>query len=95
MPWPRPTLTQLRQRIRAKINSLLPQASALLRFSNMYIIGEVQAGEEHELYGYLDFIAREAVPFTATDEYLVAWAALVGIVREPATPAAGNFAFGC
>jgi uncharacterized phage protein gp47/JayE len=41
------------------------------------------------VYGYIDYISREAVPFTATDEFLEAWAALIGILRKDSTPASG------
>ena len=34
-------------------------------------------------YGYLDYIALQCTPFTATDEYLEAWAALKGVFRKP------------
>jgi uncharacterized phage protein gp47/JayE len=49
----------------------------------------VLAGQHHEQYGYLDWIARQAVPFTATGENLQGWAALRGVTPVPATT--GNF----
>jgi uncharacterized phage protein gp47/JayE len=51
------------------------------------------AGLAYSLYGYLDWIALEAVPFTSTDEFLEAWAALVGILRKDATAAIGTAEF--
>jgi uncharacterized phage protein gp47/JayE len=93
MPFPRPTLSALRARIAAFINSAIPAGAALLRYSNMGIIGDVVAGSESELYGYLDWIALQSVPFTATGEYLEAWAALKGVTRKQATPAIGSALF--
>jgi uncharacterized phage protein gp47/JayE len=93
MPFPRPTLSALRARIAAFINSAIPAGAALLRYSNMGIIGDVVAGSESELYGYLDWIALQSVPFTATGEYLEAWAALKGVTRKQATAAIGSALF--
>ncbi|EHM03451.1 baseplate J-like protein [Acetobacteraceae bacterium AT-5844] len=91
MPYQRPTL-----------RSLFSQASAdmaestgnfvLLRTSPLRIIAKVLAGLVDGLYGYLDWIARMAVPVTARDEFLRAWAALVGIFQKEATTAAGSVA---
>lgn len=87
MPYNRPTLTELRQRNQAFIQSELKNIGALLRFSNMGILGDADAGMAYLHYGYLDWIAKQAVPYTATDEYLAAWAALKSITQKPATAA--------
>lgn len=90
MPYPRPTLTELRNRVAADITSGLPGADGLLRFSNLQILGRAVAGLAHEEYGYTDYIAKQAVPFTATDEYLEGWAALKNVFREGANAAVGT-----
>lgn len=90
MPFARPTLTELRAQVASNIESRIPGIDALLRFSNLRILGEVLAGLVYGLFGYLDWIARQAVPFTATDEFLEGWAALKGVTRKPATPAGGS-----
>lgn len=56
----------------------------------MGVLADVDAGMAHLHYGYLDYIALQATPATATDEYLAAWAALKGIYRKPATAAQGK-----
>ena len=92
MPFPRPTLTALRTQAMQDITaSDLPNADGFLRRSALRILAWVQAGLAYLHYGYLDWIAREGVPFTATDEYLEAWASLAptGILREAPTPATG------
>jgi uncharacterized phage protein gp47/JayE len=87
MPYPRPTLTQLQAQVASDIQSSLPGSDPLLRFSNLGIIATALANLANAHYGYLDWIAKQSVPFTATDEYLYAWAALKGITPEPAVVA--------
>lgn len=94
MPFARLTLTELRQQAMNDITaSDLPGADGLLRRSVLRVLAWVQAGMAHLHYGYLDWIARMAVPFTAKDEFLVAWSNLVGIFRKAATQATGDVAF--
>lgn len=65
----------------------------MLRFSNLNITGVAQASLASLHYGYLDWIAKQAVPFTATDEYLEGWAALKGIFRQAPVSASGTVTF--
>lgn len=85
MPFPRPTLTELRSQVAADINAGLKTVDGLLRFSNLGVLGTATAGLAHLHYAYLDWIAKQAVPYTATGEYLEAWAALKKIYRKAAT----------
>lgn len=87
MPFSRPQLSDLQSQVAQDIASALPGADALLRFSNLGIVGNVQASLSHLHYGYLDWISKQAVPYTATGEFLEAWAALKGVIRKPATQA--------
>lgn len=93
MPFSRPTLTELRNMVAQDIEAQLPGSDALLRFSNLRITGDAQANLAHLHYGYLDYIALQSVPFTATDEYLEAWAALKRVYRKPAAQATGSVTF--
>ena len=45
------------------------------------------------LYGYLDWIARQSNPLTATGEALAGWAALKNVYAEAAQPAIGTATF--
>lgn len=95
MPFTRPTLTELRERILADIASRLPSSggspTTLLRRSLAGVLGTAEAGAVHSLYGYLVFIARQALPDTAEGEYLLRWAAIfLSTGRKAATYAAGN-----
>ncbi|WP_245763093.1 baseplate J/gp47 family protein [Paraburkholderia diazotrophica] len=69
----------------ADISSALQGADALLRFAVLTIVGKVQAAMCNLQFGYLDWIARMSVPFTAEDEYLEGWAALKDVYRKAAT----------
>ena len=93
MPFTRPTLGQLRRQAASDINAALPGVDALLRYSNLGIMGDVLAAMAAGHYGYLDWIALNAVPFTATGEYLEGWAALKGVTRKPASAAIGSAVF--
>lgn len=93
MPFLRPTLTDLRTQVTQDITAALPGTDPLLRFSNLNILATSQAGLANLHYGYLDWIAKQAVPFTATDEFLEGWAALIGITRIAATSASGTVTF--
>ena len=53
----------------------VPGLDGLLRNAVLRVLAMVMAGLAYGVYGFIDWISREAVPFTATDEYLEAWAA--------------------
>ena len=93
MPFGRPTLSQIRAETGADISSSVPGSDGLLRFTNLGVLGDLIAKARHALYGYLDWIARQSVPFTATDEYLEGWAALKQVLRKPAATASGSAIF--
>ncbi|HBC1012519.1 TPA: baseplate J/gp47 family protein [Escherichia coli] len=87
MPFKRPGLTELRERSRSDVVSQLEETGALLRFSVLRILADVVAGMTHLHYGYLDWIALQCTPATATDEYLAAWGAMKGVIRKAAVAA--------
>jgi uncharacterized phage protein gp47/JayE len=93
MPYARKTLSQLRAEVAQDITSALPGSDALLRFSNLKIVADAQANLANLHYGYLDWIAKQSNPFTATDEFLEAWAALKDVFRKSATSASGYITF--
>ncbi|GBR06437.1 baseplate J/gp47 family protein [Asaia siamensis] len=94
MPYQRPTLDDLRQQARQDIlNGGIPGVTALLRYSVLNVLATVMAGLSWLHYGYLDWIARQAVPWTATDEYLEAWGAFKNIFRKAASSATGQVTF--
>ncbi|GBR03111.1 baseplate J/gp47 family protein [Gluconobacter cerinus] len=94
MPYARPTLTELKQQALQDVqNGGIPGVTRLLRFSVLYVLAMVLAGLSHLHYGFLDWISKQAVPWTATGEYLEAWGALKGVVRKAATSGSGALSF--
>jgi uncharacterized phage protein gp47/JayE len=94
MPFARPTLTALRnQAIEDITTSGVPGLNGLLRNAVLPVLAWVMAGFTYSLYGFLDWIALQGVPFTATDEYLYAWGALIGVFPKDSTPAIGQAQF--
>jgi uncharacterized phage protein gp47/JayE len=94
MPFARPTLTGLHnQAVQDITTSGVPGLDGLLRNAVLRVLAWVMSGLAYSVYGYLDWIALQSVPFTATDEYLYAWAALIGIYQKDSTPATGSAQF--
>jgi uncharacterized phage protein gp47/JayE len=93
MPFARPKLSDLKNQVARDIDAALPATDALLRFSNLGATGNAQANLSHLHYGYLDWIAKMAVPYTAEDEFLEAWAGLKGVTRKAAARATGSATF--
>lgn len=91
MPFTRPTLAELIDRVFTDLASRLPGVNTtLLRRSLAGALARAEAGAVHSLYGYLDYIARQALPDTAEDEFLLRWAAIwLPKGRKPATFASG------
>lgn len=87
MPFQRPTLTDLRNQVMSDINASLTGANSFLRKAVLNVLAIAQAGLAHLHYGYLDWISKQAVPWTATDEYLAAWGALKNVYLKDAVPA--------
>jgi uncharacterized phage protein gp47/JayE len=94
MPFSRPTLSALLDQTRADVAVALG-LSALLRSAPERALADAEAGLTQGLYDYLDWIAKQSNPFTCTDEYLEAWAALAPtpVLRLPATSASGSATF--
>jgi len=90
MPFSRPTLETLRTRIKTDLMNRLPGTDALLRKNNLSVIGDVEAGATHLLYGRLDYSFNQLFPDTAESEYLVRWASIWGVQRIEASYAFGQ-----
>ncbi|QZA99301.1 baseplate J/gp47 family protein [Pseudomonas mandelii] len=94
MPFARPTLTELIDRVITDISSRVTGVdSAVLRRSLLGIVGQSEAGAVHMLYGYLDWIARQSIIDTAEKEYLERWAAIWNVIRKTAGFGGGQVAF--
>ena len=89
MPFARPGFTSLMQQARQDLSSGVSRLGTLLPVSLVGTLAKIQAGFAQLHFDYLDWISKQSVPFTCTDEYLEAWANLKGIQRKPATRAGG------
>lgn len=92
MPFARPSLAELVERIEAELSSRLG-VGPLQDRGPLRAIGRVFAGIEHALHGHLDFVADQVVPLNAEGEVLERWADLYGLERLPATKATGDVTF--
>lgn len=92
MPFARSTRTEL---IRAALADIAQAMNlpAVLRWRPEFAMGTALAGLVNGLYGYLDWIAKQAVPATSTGEFRAAWAALKGVFPKDATFASGMASF--
>lgn len=94
MPYARPTLLEIIDRVVADITNRLPGVEAsVMRRSLLGIIGRAEGGVAHLLYGYIDWVARQVIPDTAESEFLERWANIWNIQRKPADFATGSFMF--
>jgi uncharacterized phage protein gp47/JayE len=99
LPYPRPTLTTLRTQVLQAINAAqITDKSgnvliALLQKSVLRVLANATAGMSYEHYGFIDWISLQAIPWTATDEFLEGWANLRGVYREQATATQGTATF--
>jgi uncharacterized phage protein gp47/JayE len=92
MPFERPTLTALAKQAVADV-AAAAGTFTLLRTSPLAIVAKAATGLVHGVYGYIDWLSKQAIPATATDEYLYAWAALVGIEQKGAATATATVTF--
>lgn len=84
MPFTRPTLAELVDRVQQDFVSRLELAGAVLRRSLVFVLSRVQAGAAHMLYGYLDWLARQLFADTSEREFLLRQASLYGLQPTPA-----------
>jgi uncharacterized phage protein gp47/JayE len=87
MPYARPTLSALRQQAQQDISQSGLAVDGFLQKAVLKVLAWVQAGFAWLHYGYLDWIAKQAVPWTATGEWLAGWMGLIGVTQKPAAAA--------
>jgi uncharacterized phage protein gp47/JayE len=89
MPIVRPSLTTLIARYETELAQRLG-LSAILPRGFLAVFARVWAGAMHGLYGYADWVSKQAVPTTAESEALSEWAITFGVFRSPAGYAHGT-----
>ena len=85
MPFKRPTITELNDRIKGDIEASIEQNTPILKKAVLWVLAKVFAGAVHLLFGFLDFLSRQIMPDTAESEYLERWADIWGVTRKPST----------
>lgn len=93
MPFDRPDLPALLERVLADIEGRLPEADSRLRRSALGVLARAHAGAVHGLYGHLDWTADQVLPDTAEAEWLERHASIWGLTRKPAVAAGGDVTF--
>ena len=90
MPFDRPTLQTIVDRIQSDFESRIDGASTILRRSVLRVMGRVYAGATHLLYGYLSFLKDQLFATSADIEFLETIGSEYGISRKSATRATGE-----
>ncbi|TJZ78797.1 baseplate J/gp47 family protein [Chitiniphilus eburneus] len=87
----RPTLPELVEAQLTEFEARLPGADTRLRHSNLNVLGRVQAGGLHQMYGYLSWLSLQVFPDTCETEFLDRWASIwLAEGRKPAALAQGS-----
>jgi uncharacterized phage protein gp47/JayE len=90
MPFARPTLAELFDRIKGDMRGRLEIDGPLLRRALADVLSAVWAGAVHMLHGYLEWLSRQIFGDTAEREQLLRMAGMYGITPTAATYATGN-----
>ncbi|MGB0683414.1 MAG: baseplate J/gp47 family protein [Magnetovibrionaceae bacterium] len=89
MPFPRPTLPELNQRIQSDTDGRLDGADARLAGSNLNVLARVDAGVAHGLHGHIEHVSKQILPDTAETEVLDRQGSIWAIPRKQPTAATG------
>lgn len=90
MPFDRPTLTQIINRINNDFGTYVDDSSTFLRRSVYDVFGKVFAGAHHLQYDYLEYVKDQLFILTADEENLQLHGAEYGIFKDSGTKAAGS-----
>jgi uncharacterized phage protein gp47/JayE len=93
VPYARPTLGDLWNRIGALWRATYPGADTNLRNSpDRAVIGVIARSTDEDL-SFTDWLALQVFPFSAQADYLERWAAWKNVQRKAATPGFGTIVF--
>lgn len=90
MSYPVPTLDQAVQRSRERLRAEMPGTDAAVWPNTQAINAKVTGGESFELYGFLQWIARQRFATSADGDMLDQIGEQYAVARRPATYAAGR-----
>ncbi|MBI4209537.1 MAG: baseplate J/gp47 family protein [Deltaproteobacteria bacterium] len=84
MPLTRPSIGDLKTRIRSDIKSALG-VSTVLRRSLVDVLSQALAGVAHTQLGYIDFVGKQLFLDQAEEEFLERWGSIYRVERKGAT----------
>ena len=90
MPFERPTLAELIDRVRSDFRSRLSISGSLLRRAMADVVATVFAGAVHMLHGHLVYITEQLFADTADDAFLERIAGVYGLQKTAAAFATGS-----
>lgn len=93
MPWDRPTLQQLHERISRDFSGRLLDGGRLLSRSVIAVFAKVWSGACHHMHGLLAWLYLQVFVDVAEGPYLERWARIWGVFRKIAAYAAGYALF--
>jgi uncharacterized phage protein gp47/JayE len=92
MAYTRPTISTIISRVLGDISGRT-EGSAFLEFAPERIMGLVQAGIAHGVYGMLEWVTKQLLPTTCELEGLLRWGVMLKLPRNPATQAVRTATF--
>ena len=87
MPFTRPTLPTLIDRVQTDIDTALTGVNARVRRTVEHAFARAVAGVAHGLHGHLAWVGEQAVPDRAGTVFLLRWASFFGVTRKAAVAA--------
>jgi uncharacterized phage protein gp47/JayE len=91
--YPRPELADIRSRVYADITNKLPGQDASIAYTPLNALAEAVIGATYELYGYIDWSARQTNVLDCEDENLNKYGEIWSIARKSAAYATGTVTF--
>jgi len=95
MPWDRPTLKQIYERIARDFSARLQSGADLIAASAEAVLSRIWAGAAHLMYGFLAWAFLQVFVDTAEGVYLERWARVWGFFRKDAASARGKCCAAC
>jgi uncharacterized phage protein gp47/JayE len=90
VPFTRPSLTEIVDRIETDIETRLDDVGSLFRRSVLKILARSNGGSHHLLYGYISYLALQLFAMTADSQYLDTHGSEYGINKTSAVKAVGT-----
>lgn len=93
MPFNRPTLSQIIDRVKQDLEAKLTNSSPVLRRSVVAVLSRVVAGASHVLHGHLDWLYKQLFPTLADEDNLLQWGSIWAVERKAASFTERNVLF--